>query len=201
MSASSRQIAQSVYALLWPEAPPSSRGLSPPAVYALLDAARDERIFEGLVKHQDDIQVASLYQGQLAEDLAAVAPYIVLLQPRHPFTDWLIASGWGQSWGLFVQARLDFDEMRRHFRKFTVVWTETGKSLIFRFYDPRVLRIFLPTCTPDDLRKLFGPVERFIVEDEVPVIARCLEHRNGTLVSLPAALVPDAVPAGELIRP
>ena len=31
----------------------------------------------------------------------------------------------------------------------------------FRFYDPRILRAFLPACTSDELRSFFGPVQRF----------------------------------------
>ena len=35
---------------------------------------------------------------------------------------------------------------------------------MFRYYDPRVLRVYLPTCTPDELEMLFGPIERFWME-------------------------------------
>ena len=53
-----------------------------------------------------------------------------------------------------------------HFRKFLLVTTEPDKEFFFRFYDPRVLRIFLPTCDVKQLREFFGPVEKFICEDE-----------------------------------
>jgi hypothetical protein len=35
---------------------------------------------------------------------------------------------------------------------------------VFRFYDPRVLRRFLPLCTSDELRRFFGPIESFLIE-------------------------------------
>jgi hypothetical protein len=41
-----------------------------------------------------------------------------------------------------------------------------GKRLMFRYYDPRVLRVYLPTCTAAELRAIFGLVERFWMEDE-----------------------------------
>ena len=50
------------------------------------------------------------------------------------------------------------EELRRHFRKFLKVEDPKGKSLIFRYYDPRVLRVYLPTCNAMELQTVFGPV-------------------------------------------
>jgi hypothetical protein len=41
-----------------------------------------------------------------------------------------------------------------------------GQSLVFRYYDPRVLRVYLPTCTREELRTVFGPIECFWTEAE-----------------------------------
>jgi hypothetical protein len=30
--------------------------------------------------------------------------------------------------------------------------------LLFRYYDPRVLRVYLPSCRPSELETVFGPV-------------------------------------------
>ena len=49
-----------------------------------------------------------------------------------------------------------------------LVQTEDGKQLYFRFYDPRVLRLYLPTCTPEEVRRSFGPVGCYLLEDEDP---------------------------------
>ena len=42
------------------------------------------------------------------------------------------------------------------------------KEVYFRFYDPRVLRTFLPTCTPEETTEFFGPVRSYLVEAEEP---------------------------------
>ena len=42
----------------------------------------------------------------------------------------------------------------------------------FRFYDPLVLRVFLPTCTPRQRQDFFGEFEGFVVEDERAAVAR-----------------------------
>jgi hypothetical protein len=46
------------------------------------------------------------------------------------------------------------------------VHDETGKPMLFRFYDPRVIRKFLPICEPDQVETFFGKVETFFAEAE-----------------------------------
>jgi hypothetical protein len=45
---------------------------------------------------------------------------------------------------------------------------ERGNRLVFRYYDPRVLRVYLPTCTASELRRVFGPIECFWMESGDP---------------------------------
>ena len=47
-----------------------------------------------------------------------------------------------------------------------MVYNEDGKPLYFRFYDPRVFRVYLPTCNESELEIIFGPVSRYLVESE-----------------------------------
>jgi hypothetical protein len=35
---------------------------------------------------------------------------------------------------------------------------------MFRFSDPRVLSALVPTCTKDQIARLFGPVSRYLTE-------------------------------------
>ena len=37
--------------------------------------------------------------------------------------------------------------------------------MLFRFYDPRVLRDFLPQCSPEEVTNFFGPVTQFLMAD------------------------------------
>ena len=57
--------------------------------------------------------------------------------------------------------------MRKH-RRFLLVKAEDGEELYFRSYDPRVLRVFVPTCTPEEARTFFGPIRAFLVEANEP---------------------------------
>ncbi len=133
-------------------------------VYAILDAARDESIYRELIK--SDAEYCCLYRGDQAEELAEVAPYLVHLRKDAAFTFWLVSQGWGQSWGIFLKSAATLNELRRHFRRFLMVYDPDGKPLYFRYYDPRVLRVYLPTCNAEELRIIFGPTIWLGVEGE-----------------------------------
>ncbi len=77
---------------------------------------------------------------------------------------------------------VSFGDLHRHFRHFLIVKDESGRKLYFRFYDPRVLRVFLPTCTKTQLREFFGPVEVFVLEDENPTNALVFSLEDGVLI-------------------
>lgn len=132
--------------------------------YAILDAAKDDKIFQKLIN--SDIEPLSLYIGDKAVELAAVAPYLVELKREDPLTQWVLNTGWGKSWGIFLQSSASLKELHRHFRQFLMVYDEEGTPLYFRFYDPRVLRVYLPTCNPGEINTFFGPVHSYVLEDE-----------------------------------
>jgi hypothetical protein len=135
-------------------------------LYALLDGARDNRVYALLGAAKEEYQ--SLYEGPQGERLALVAPYLVRLPPASLLLEAVVRQGWGQSWGVYLTCRQPFKEVRRHFRQFLLVKTEAGEELYFRFYDPRVLRAFLPTCLADEAARFFGPVQAFLVEAAEP---------------------------------
>ena len=58
------------------------------------------------------------------------------------------------------------DTLRDHFRRLVMVRGPEGQRLLFRFYDPRVLRVFAPNCDADQVKELFGPVARYMMEEE-----------------------------------
>src|SRR5438105_1252769 len=57
-----------------------------------------------------------LFPGELEPDMEEVAPYLVRLLPRTPFTEWVLEEFWGKHWGIFVQSRYPIQDMRTHFR-------------------------------------------------------------------------------------
>jgi hypothetical protein len=136
------------------------------STYAILDGASVSGLLDQLYKHEPEFEC--LYRGDIGPDLAEVAPYLIKLEPKSVFTDWVLNEGWGSHWGVFAIARTDLPTLRRHFRRFLTVHTEQGKPVLFRYYDPRVLRVYLPTCNSEELGVVFGPILHYILESEVP---------------------------------
>jgi hypothetical protein len=143
---------------LWP--PQSTDGTS---VWAILDCARDDRVYEALKTSRLDYRC--LYSGRLPRALEAASPHLIELAPTYSFTAPLIEMGWGNSWGIFLRIK-DSSNLRYHLRTLLLVEDEAGRTLLFRYYDPRVLRTYLPTCQPDELKSFFGPVTSYLVEAE-----------------------------------
>lgn len=135
-------------------------------LFAILDAARDIRILALLVHHKEECQ--SLYEGPEGATLAQVAPYLVRLAPDSKLMEALVKEGWGKSWGVYFTCAGEFQEIRRHLRHFLQVKLPDGEQVYFRFYDPRVMRIFLPTCVAPEVTQFFGPIKRYVVEGEEP---------------------------------
>lgn len=133
-------------------------------LYAILDAALVPDLPLRLFKA--DLPNYCLFEGDLDADMINVAPYLVYLPPDDKFTDWVFAEGLGNKWGIFVHSRASMIEMRRHFRGLVNVITEDGQPLKFRYYAPRVLRTFLPTCNAGELATFFGRTDAIFVEDD-----------------------------------
>lgn len=126
-------------------------------LFAILDACDEPRVPERVRALGD--RGASLYSGAAADDLYAIAPYLV--QVDAALLEWIGASLWTAPWGIFVIADCGFEALRTHFRKFLQVEAPDGDKWYFRFYDPRVLAKFLPSCDAPQLTDFFGPVTAF----------------------------------------
>lgn len=150
---------------------PSSDQQEGAGVYAIIDAAQDERIYPALIKeakeHRCLLQAhKAIFLGQMPAVLAKAAPYLVRLRPGDLFSHWLISRGWGESWVIFIASLCSLDELLVHCRRFLMVKDESGKPFYFRYYDPRVLRTYLPSCNKQELTFLFDKVDSYYAESE-----------------------------------
>ncbi|MBI2685713.1 MAG: DUF4123 domain-containing protein [Acidobacteria bacterium] len=143
---------------LWPFGPQ-------PNIWAIVDAAQDQKVYWTLTN--SFLQHSCLFAGALPEALEMAAPYLVQLDPEDKFTEYL-AENMGQSLGVFLKCDLGLADLRHHLRRFLTVVDPAGRRMLFRYYDPRVLRTYLPTCNSDELQTVFGPVKAFWTEAEVP---------------------------------
>lgn len=137
-------------------------GQQPAPLYAILDAAREPSVVDRLKASGLDHQ--SLYDGEKGEQLAPFGPWLVKFAPGAALLENLVRDGWGNSWGVYLTCELGLADVRRHLRKFLMAKLPDGRQVYFRYYDPRVLRTYLPTCLPDEMASFFGPVRRYILE-------------------------------------
>ena len=123
-------------------------------LYAVLDAARDERILELLREHVEPHR--SLYEGAEGEALDEVAPYLAgPMAPDSTLLEKLVLEGWGKRWGIYCTSAEPFREVRRHLRRFLMVTLEeTGERVYFRFVDPDVLVPFMEVATSEQKASL-----------------------------------------------
>jgi hypothetical protein len=166
-----RAIADSLRATLWPD------GLAGyTSVYAILDGGRDRKVFGSVDACR--LNKTCLYSVNVrwyGEDLRwstiGTAPYMVELDRDDRFTSELLEEGWHNHWGIFFRSDSSLEKLRKHFRRFLTVSDQRGKKLLFRYYDPRVLRAYLPTCRREELEALFGPVSAFVTSGSEPETA------------------------------
>lgn len=126
-----------------------------PQLFAILDAARDRRILSLLCACEDESR--SLFDGPQGEVMARAAPYLVRLAKGSQLLPILVDEGWGDSWGIYLTSARPLREIRQRIRRSLMVKDEeTGKQLFFRFYDPRVLRVFWPTCSARQRSEILG---------------------------------------------
>jgi hypothetical protein len=153
--------AQKVISQLWSAADESQN------VYILLDTARDPQIYPKLGQLGPDTPYQCLFDEEAPQLLKEAAPYLVQLQKNASAAKSLIEAGWGQSWGIFLTSSTALADLRTHCQRLLGVEDEAGNPLYFRYYDPRVLRVYLPTCTEAEMQAILGSVvTRFWVESE-----------------------------------
>jgi hypothetical protein len=143
-------------ALLWPKGPRQD-------IWAIVDTARDQRAYFSLTN--TFLNASCLFAGALPQALEMAAPYLVQLYQDDKFTDFLLEQ-WGKSVCIYLRCDIGLNDLRRHLRGFLRVKDTSGRMMLFRYYDPRVMRVYLPTCGPGELDTVFGPIQAYIMESQ-----------------------------------
>jgi len=149
------------------------------SLFYFLDSARNPEIFQHIKKHKCEKNI--LYSEENARELIDVAPYLINCNTNPLLAEWLLQEK-GNSYGYFFESSASIEQLINHFKKFIFACDEKGRHYFFRFYDPRVIRIYLPTCSKDELMNFFGLVSRFIVEKESSENIDLFYMNNGQLI-------------------
>jgi hypothetical protein len=93
-----------------------------------------------------------------------VLPYLAPCEPDSHLLHWIVDERWSTPWGFFLLSNAGIDRVYNHFCQNMQVELPTGERMIFRYYDPRILITFLPSCDEEQSRAFFGPARRFLCE-------------------------------------
>lgn len=129
-------------------------------VYAIIDGASVPQLISKL--EQFHPKHVCLWRGELELELREVVPYVVAIRHEDEFTNWFLRQSSGTPWGVFVISDTEIHALAYHLRKLLMAELPNGKKVYFRFYDPRVLRAYLPSCTAEEQREFYGPIREFV---------------------------------------
>lgn len=136
------------------------------SLHAVIDGAACPELLDRLDREQPDH--VCLYRGELEPEVAFVAPWLVRLDPTSDFAHWLLGEGWGRGWFILALGTQPLQALRSQFRRILMVKLPDSRIVYFRFYDPRVLRLYLPECSPAEAETVIGAQSAFITEADDP---------------------------------
>lgn len=134
------------------------------ALFALVDAAGAEGALARLAG--GGLEFESLFAGRPDERFFSVSPILIRCEPDVPPFTWLAGEAWRDGYVILLTAKASLHDLAAHFRKMLEVEDEHGRRVYFRFYDPRVLRVYLPTCTAAERAFFLGPAVRVLAPSE-----------------------------------
>jgi hypothetical protein len=135
-------------------------------LYGVLDCARAPEMYEHVARLSPE-SAQCLFEGRLDEAVRRASPHLVELPPADPLSKAWRSVGWGQAWGLLLSSSAALPTVRRRLRHFTMAKLPDGSGpVLFRFWDPRVFRSYMPLVEAEDAAAWFVDIDRYIVEAE-----------------------------------
>jgi hypothetical protein len=126
-------------------------------LYAITDGAYSAALIAHIEKTAPDNLIPLLHPHPAIE--ATAIPQ--LIKVSEPILETILSAADKTPWGIFVMTKADPETLRVHFRRFLVVQLPDGEHWYFRFYDPRLLPVYVGKCNEWELEKFFGPVRGF----------------------------------------
>lgn len=132
-------------------------------LYAVLDPACSPEIFPTLRRLAPDAEC--LFGRDISPRVREVSPHLANVPENGDLLMWWRRQGLGKSWGIACRTSADQATLRLHLKKFLRVYLPAGGLYLFRFWDPRVLTVFLANADAAERTSFFGPVEAFYAEE------------------------------------
>lgn len=128
--------------------------------YALVDLASAAPLRPVIPKLRSSVAEPLFARSQPLQ-LLEVGPWLVDLSEAPEVEAALAGFGPDYPWGYYVHSKVDMISLRQSLRKFNLAQLAgTSKEMLFRYWDPRVLRIFLDGATPVQRGRFLEWIER-----------------------------------------
>lgn len=124
-------------------------------LFGIVDAARDPAIYP--LVQQIETRTC-LFVGQVEPEVAAVGPWLLDLSTESDLLDRWREHGWARNWGILMHAELSTAALTAMMRQRAQAILPEGDLVLFRFYDPRVWRNYIPQCDLAELKGWFDGI-------------------------------------------
>jgi len=145
-------------------------------LYSIVDSARNDEVFRYLVT--GDVQYKSLFEDTMDVQSYGVSGFLVECKKESPLFQWMTSDAWGDNSSIFFTSKASFEDLFSHFQKFNRVYLEGDDIVLFRYYDPRVSRTYLPTCNRNEIEIFFGDVKSFFAESDKPEVIHVFKQNK-----------------------
>ena len=136
-------------------------------LYAVIDAARSRSLLP-LILDADTERRCLFDYFEETRGMDRVAPWLVRLSGGSPdLFDHIAEEGLGEHWGIYLLSDAAIDPVAEHLAACLLHRSPEGRKMVFRFYDPRVLRSYLSHCPQGERTAFFGPVRRILLENDL----------------------------------
>ena len=128
--------------------------------YAVVDLANAEALCSEIID-----QFPAIAEPLLARDsprqLLEVSPWLVQLSKAPQIADALETFDAEDPWGFYVYASIDLISLRQRLRRLNMARLPgEDREFLFRYWDPRVMKVFLEIATEHQLNNIFEWIDR-----------------------------------------
>ena len=127
--------------------------------YALIDLATATEL-RSIIGKVPPSKALTLFAENTPSKLSMYGPWLVNLSKSPETQEALKTFGDGVAWGYYINSTFEIVSLRQSLRKFNVVLLgDARKEVMFRYWDPRVMRAFLDVATLSQRNKFFELID------------------------------------------
>lgn len=127
--------------------------------YLLLDGVQIDNLMMQIYQLDESPECHALYQGTRYQALSDVGPVLTRLVPGSRLEQHFVEH-WQTTAGIWLDSDASEPELVEHLRSLVHADLSSGVTVLLRYYDPRILRHWLPELPSDQRDQVVGPILR-----------------------------------------